>query len=61
MANKIAYLRQIWSASSLVFSRHSKECFGCFTCVNNMYNPNLCPPINNEKLRQKYEKGTWYI
>lgn len=37
----------------------SKECFGCFTCVNNMYNKNLCPPIKNEKVRKKYEKKWW--
>lgn len=39
----------------------SKECFGCFTCLNNMYNPEVCPPIKNEKLRLKYETGKWWI
>lgn len=38
----------------------SKECFGCFTCVNNMYNSQLCPPIKKLKLREKYEKGIWW-
>ena len=38
----------------------SKECFGCFTCVNNMYNSKVCPPITKLKLREKYEKGTWW-
>ena len=36
----------------------SKECFGCFTCVNNMYNEKLCPELLKPKLREKYEKGT---
>ena len=35
----------------------SKECFGCFTCVNNMYNKDLCPPYKNLKIREKYEKN----
>jgi len=38
----------------------SKECFGCFTCVNNLYNPKVCPPITSEKLRHKYEKGVFW-
>jgi len=38
----------------------SKECFGCFTCVNNMYNPDVCPPIRKMKVRNKYEKGIWF-
>jgi len=38
----------------------SKECFGCFTCVNNMYNEKVCPPITKIKLREKYEKGIWW-
>jgi NosR/NirI family transcriptional regulator, nitrous oxide reductase regulator len=33
----------------------SKECFGCFTCVNNMYNKKLCPPLLNKKIWDKYE------
>jgi len=37
----------------------AKECFGCFTCLHNMYNHKICPAIKNEKLRNKYEKGTW--
>lgn len=35
----------------------SKECFGCFTCVNNMHNKELCPPFKNTKIRTKYEKN----
>ncbi|HIH2763608.1 MAG TPA: 4Fe-4S binding protein [Candidatus Azoamicus sp.] len=35
----------------------SKECFGCFTCINNMYNKDLCPPFKNLKIREKYEKN----
>lgn len=37
----------------------SKECFGCFTCINNMYNSDICPPIKKIKLREKYEKIWW--
>ncbi|HIH2762318.1 MAG TPA: 4Fe-4S binding protein [Candidatus Azoamicus sp.] len=33
----------------------STECFGCFTCVNNMYNYDLCPPYKKLKIREKYE------
>lgn len=36
----------------------SKECFGCFTCINNMYNKEMCPPFKNLKIRNKYEH-TW--
>lgn len=36
-----------------------KECFGCFTCINNMNNKKLCPPLLNEKIWNKYEKGPW--
>ena len=36
----------------------SKECFGCFTCVNNMYNE-TCPPVKNITVRKKYEKNWW--
>lgn len=32
-----------------------KECFGCFTCINNMYNTKLCPPLFNKKIWDKYE------
>lgn len=34
----------------------SKECFACFSCIKNMYNHDLCPPIKNKKIRDKYEK-----
>lgn len=34
-----------------------KECLGCFTCVNNMHNENVCPPFKNLTLRKKYEKN----
>ena len=27
----------------------SKECFGCLSCINNMYNLNMCPPIKSKK------------
>jgi len=33
----------------------NKECFGCFTCINNMYNEKLCPPLNSEKIWNKHE------
>lgn len=36
-----------------------KECFGCFTCVNNMYNNKVCPPLISRKVWEKYEIGVW--
>ncbi|HIH2762954.1 MAG TPA: 4Fe-4S binding protein [Candidatus Azoamicus sp.] len=36
-----------------------KECFGCFTCVNNMYNNKICPPLISKKVWDKYEIGIW--
>lgn len=36
-----------------------KECFGCFTCVNNMYNNKVCPPLISKKVWDKYETGIW--
>lgn len=38
---------------------NSKECFGCFTCINNMHNKKFCPPLISKKVWEKYEKGTW--
>lgn len=38
----------------------TKECFGCFSCIQNMYNENICPPIKKKKLRDKYEKNIWW-
>ncbi len=35
----------------------STECFGCFTCINNMNNKDLCPPFKNLTIRNKYEKN----
>lgn len=37
----------------------AKECFGCFTCVNNMYNNKVCPPLISKKVWDKYEIGVW--
>lgn len=36
-----------------------KECFGCFTCINNMYNKKICPPLISKKVWDKYEIGKW--
>lgn len=35
------------------------ECFGCFTCLNNMTNKRLCPPLLSKKIWDKYEKSKW--
>ncbi len=37
----------------------SKECFGCFTCINNMNSYEKCPPVMNRKFRVKYEENIW--
>lgn len=36
----------------------SKECFGCFSCINKMIDKKTCPAIKNEK-NNKYEKNIW--
>lgn len=38
----------------------TKECFGCFSCINKMKKINICPPITNQKIRAKYEKNIWW-
>ncbi len=40
---------------------NQKECFGCFNCINTMYNKDVCPPYKKKSLRDKYEKNViWW-